>query len=198
MTNIYTILKKYSDNFTFFTYKQLDGLLKTFSYLCLIILIIKCYQNINNIYIVIEYFFYGKILRFIISKNKNILTNLSNILINNKLIKHLLFSLIFIGLVYINFILLSSIVLSLTGLNFNLLLLDGLSVLNGSESQLDNSNNNNIFYSQNNNTPNNTNNASNTNNPNQPNNVLDYLRGVFNQREFRVTTVTNVASGEMS
>src|SRR6202000_2181136 len=113
-----------------------------FSYLCLIVLIVKCYQEINNLYIALEYFFYGKLLRLVLTKYKNIFTRLLNVLINNKLIKYLIFSLIFIGLVYINFILLSSIVLILTGLNFNLLLLDGLSVLNGSESQLDNSNNN--------------------------------------------------------
>ena len=69
--------------FSVFSNRFLGVLLSSISYFCLVIIIVKCYFDINYLYVAIEYGIYGKMLGLIFKKYKNVLTRLINI----KLIK---------------------------------------------------------------------------------------------------------------
>lgn len=169
-------------------------LLTTISYLFLLVLAIKCYNDINCIYNAIECFVYGYILGIFLKKYKNVLINL----INTNFIKKILTILFILGLIYVNFILLNTILCLLSGLNISPLFLGGdSSALETSDSELNNSinNNNNIVISaNNNNNPNNSNNLNNTpiNNNVAGGNIRQQLTDLFGQTTFRVNTSTSV------
>lgn len=181
-------------------------LLASISFLYYIVLVIKCYNDINCIYIAIEYFVYGYILGIFLKKYKNVLINL----INTNFIKKILTILFILGLIYVNFILFNTILCLFTGLNISPLLLGGdSSALGCSDSELNNSidNNNNIIISENNNNiPNNTDNLNNTPNNNNNNNNVGggdigrHLANLFGQTTLRVDTNTtiNLNNGEFS